>query len=88
MVIITEKTTSYNVVFNNEGYEVTVEEDFLNGGVSYTVLNDAGEEIKEGKLKLQICEYLELSDPINAGVLTDKDIENAGGEDYTIITTD
>jgi hypothetical protein len=88
MVIITEKTTTFNVVFENNGYEVTIEQDFLNGGVTYTVLDDAGNELRENKLKLAICEYVEINDPINAGVLTDKDIENAGGENYEIFVSE
>lgn len=88
MVIITDKTTSYNVVFENQGYQVTIEEEFLGGGVNYVVYDDAGNELPEGDLKLKICEYVVMSEPINSGVLTDIDIEKAGGENYDILESE
>lgn len=88
MVIITDKTTSYNVVFENQGYQVTIEEEFLGGGVHYSVVDDAGNELEDSDLKLKICEYVVMTDPINSGVLTDIDIEKAGGEDYEILESE
>ena len=95
MVIITEKITSYNVVFDNKGFEVTIKQDCLQGGYTYEVLDDTGAELdEEDSLKLEICEYVESTDVTNPnGFLTNNDILNSGGsihengeEDYNILT--